>query len=136
MHKFNELFDLSNFLKDSKYFCNDNKKVPWKLKDEYGGTAICGFIGPKPKMYSIRDVNNCKKKVLKGHNSNIRHDEFKDTLINKKIIRHNMSGIKPINHRMYTYESNKISLSVFDDKRHIKDDGINTLAYGHKHIPK
>ena len=28
MHKFNELFDLSNFLKDSKYFCNDNKKVP------------------------------------------------------------------------------------------------------------
>ena len=25
MHKFHELFDLSNFPKDSKYFCNDNK---------------------------------------------------------------------------------------------------------------
>ena len=72
----------------------------------------------------------------KGHNSKIGHDEINDTLINKKIIRHNMSGIKPINHRMYTYVSNKICLSVFDDKRYIKDDGINTLAYGHKDIPK
>ena len=30
-----ELFDLSNFPKDSKYFCNYNKKVPGKMKDEY-----------------------------------------------------------------------------------------------------
>ena len=106
------------------------------MKDEYGGTAIYEFIGPKPKMYSIRDINNYEKSVYKGHNSNIGHDEFKDTLINKKVIEHIIKGIKPFNHRMYTYESNKISLSVFDDKRHIKDDGINTLAYGHKHIPK
>ena len=131
-----ELFDLSNFPKDSKYFCNDNKKVPGKTKDEYGGTAIYGFMGPKPKMYSIRDVNNCEKNVHKGHNSNIAHQEFKDTLSNKKVIRHNLKGIKSFNHRMYTYESNKISLSAFDDKRYILDDGIHTLAYGHKDIPK
>ena len=37
---------------------------------------------------------------------------------------------------MYTCESNKISLSPYDDKRHILDDGINTLPYGHKNIPK
>ena len=74
-----------------------------------------------------------EKSVDKGHNSNIGHDEFK---INKKVIRHNMKGIKPFNHRMYTYESNKISLSVFDDKRYIFKDGINTLSYGHKDIPK
>ena len=42
-----ELFDLSNFPTDSKYFCNDNKKVPGKMKDDYGGTAILEFIGPK-----------------------------------------------------------------------------------------
>ena len=48
VHKFNELFDLSNFPKDSKCFRNDNKKVPGKMKDEYGGTIICEFIGPKP----------------------------------------------------------------------------------------
>ena len=53
MHKFNELFDLSNFPKDSKYFLSDNKKdkkVPGKMKDEYWGIVICKFIGPKPKM--------------------------------------------------------------------------------------
>ena len=47
-----------------------------------------------------------------------------------------MKGIKPFNHRMYTYESNKIFLSAFDDKRYILDDGINTLPYDHKDIPK
>ena len=35
-----EYFDLSNFSKDSKYYCVDNKKVPGKMKDEYGGTLI------------------------------------------------------------------------------------------------
>ena len=47
-----------------------------------------------------------------------------------------MKIIKPFNHRMYTYEINKVSLSAFDDKRYILADGINTLAYGHKDIPK
>ena len=106
------------------------------MKDEYGGTIIREFIGPKPKMYSIRNINNCEKSVHKGHNSNIGHDEFKDTLMNKKVIRHIMKGIKPFNHRMYTNESNKISLSAFDNKRYILEDRINTLPYGHKDIPK
>ena len=87
-------------------------------------------------MYSILDVNKYEKSVCKGHSSNIGHGEFKDTLINKKVIRHNMSGIKSFNHKMFTYESNKISLSTFDDKRYILDNGISTLAYGHKDIPK
>ena len=47
-----------------------------------------------------------------------------------------MKGIKSSNHKTYTQEINKTSLSCFDDKRYIKDDGINTLAYGHKDIPK
>ena len=38
------------------------------------------------------------------------------------------------NHKIYTQESNKISLSCFDDKRYTKDDGINTSAHGHKDI--
>ena len=46
-----------------------------------------------------------------------------------------MIGIKSKNH-ITTYEKNKISLSAFDDKRYILHDGINTLPYGHKDIPK
>ena len=30
MYKHKEVFDLSNQRKDSKYYCNDNKKVPEK----------------------------------------------------------------------------------------------------------
>ena len=133
MHEFKELFDLSNFPKNSKYFCNDNKKVPGKMKDEYGGILICGL---KSKMYSLLDVNNYEKSTYKGHNSNIKNSEFKDTLFNKKVIRHNMSAIKSINHILVTYKSNKRSLSAFDDKRYIIADGINSLSYGHKDIPK
>ena len=131
-----EFFDLSNFLKDSKYFCDDNKKVPGKMKDEYGGITIWIFVGTKSKMYSILDVNSCEKSIYKGHNFSIRNDEFMDVLFNKKVIRHIMKGIKSFGHRMYTYESNKTSLFAFDDTRHILDDGIHTLSYSNKDIPK
>ena len=35
-------------------------------------------------------------------------------------------------HKIGTYKIDKISLSCFDDKRFISDDGIHTLAYFHK----
>ena len=79
MLKHKELFDLSNFSKDSKNFCNDNKKVPGKMKDEYRRTALYEFVVTKSKMYSIRNMKNCEKSVYKGHSSNIEHDEFMDT---------------------------------------------------------
>ena len=34
-------------------------------------------------------------------------------------------------HKMETHEINKMSLSVFDDKRFVLNDGIHTLAYFH-----
>ena len=37
---------------------------------------------------------------------------------------------------MGTCEINKISLSVFDDKRFVLDDGIHTLAYFDKNLKK
>ena len=132
--KYKELFDLSNFPKDSEYFCNDNKKVPGKMKDEYGRTSIYEFIGLKSKMYSIRDITKKEKRTYKGHNSDIKYDDFKDTHSNKKVVRHKMRGTKSKNHNITTYE-NKISLSAFDNKRHILSDGINTLPHGHKDIP-
>ena len=136
MHQCKDLHDLRNFHKNSKYFCNDNKKVPRRMKDEYGGSTIDEFIGIRSKMYSILNIYKKEKSVHKGHNADIRYDQFKDTLINKKVNRHNMSRIKPVNRILVTYESNEISLSAFDDKRYLLDDGINTLPYGHKDIIK
>ena len=50
----------------------------------------------------------------------------------KKNIRHKMKRIQAKKHKIGTYEINKISLSCFDDKRQVLDDGIYTLAHYHK----
>ena len=55
-------------------------------------------------------------------------NEFKDTLLNKKVLKHKMRGIQGKKHKMGTYEINKISLSCFDDKIFVLNDGIHTLA--------
>ena len=99
MNKHKEFFDLSNQPKDSKYYCNDNKKVPGKMKDEYGGTPIYGFIGLKSKMYSICSKNN-EKSIHKGHNSYISNNEYHDVLQSKKTFRHKMSGINIFQHKV------------------------------------
>ena len=54
----------------------------------------------------------------------------------KNVIRHEMKVIKLYKHKMYTSSINKTSLSAFDDKRYILDDGIHISSYGHKDIPK
>ena len=54
----------------------------------------------------------------------------------KKVLRNKMRGMKSKNLNLISYESNKTSTSYFDDKRYILNDGINTLPYGHKDIPK
>ena len=38
--------------------------------------------------------------------------------------------------RFYTEEVNKIALCPSDDKRHILEDGVHTLALGHYRIYK
>ena len=42
-----DLFDFSNYLKDSKLFNETNKNVIGKMKDEFGGFIITGFVGLK-----------------------------------------------------------------------------------------
>ena len=50
----------------------------------------------------------------------------------KKVIRHKMKRIQSKKHKLGTYEIDKISLSCFDNKRYVLDDGIYTLSYFRK----
>ena len=125
MYKYKELFDLSNFLVSSKYYCSDNKKVLGKMKDEYGGKSILKFVGLKSKTYSVLDESNNEKITSRGHNGFIGFQEFYNTLFKKKILRHTMKRIGSKNHNLGTYETNKRSLSCFDDKRYILENGIH-----------
>ena len=71
----------------------------------------------------------------KGINKKLRHQEYLDVLFNEKVVRrHGMKRIQSKLREIGTYDVFKISLSCFDDKRYVLDDGINTLAYFHKDI--
>ena len=43
-----------------------------------------------------------------------------------------MKRLQSKKHKLGTYKIHKISLSCFDDKRDVLDDGIRTLAYFYK----
>ena len=47
-----------------------------------------------------------------------------------------MKRIQSKKHKLGIYEIDKISLSCFDDKRYVSDDGIHTLSYFYKNNVK
>ena len=68
-----------------------------------------------------------KKAVI----TTIIHNEYKDVLLNNKYIGHSMNRIQGKDHRIGTYEINKISLPYFGDKIYIKNNGYDGLALGY-----
>ena len=132
-------FDNSDYPVSSPYFNNTNKKVIGKFKDEAAGILITEFVGLRSKMYSyIKENNQCgktakgiKKNIIK---KNITHENYKQTLFENKQICHKMKTIRSQNHELGSYEINKVSLSCFDDKRYIHDNGKTSYAYGHYKI--
>ena len=100
----------------------------WKITDE--------FVGLKLKMHSMNNIDGKESNTAKVVNIATEFNEFKDTLLNKKIIRHKMKKIQSKKHKKGTYESSKISLSCFDDKIFVLNDGIHTLPYFHKDLRK
>ena len=83
-------------------------------------------------MHSMKKINGKESNTAKGVGIATEFDKFKGVLFNEKIIRHKMKRIQSKKHKLGTYEIDKISLSCFEDKRYMLDDGIRTLAYFHK----
>ena len=98
-----------------------NKKIIGKFKDEACGIPITEFIGLKSKMCSYvkndekggKTAKGIKKNVIKN---NIKHEDYKNTLINNKKMHHKIITIRSQRHQLGSYEINKVSLSCFDDK--------------------
>ena len=128
-----ELFDFSGYSKDSIYFDDSNKKKLGKMKDEFNGNKINEFVGLKSKMYSLIS-NDWEMNKAKGVNLMLKHRQYVNVLINKKVLRHKIKRIFSEKHNIGSYVLNKVRLSCYDDKRYILDDGINSLAYGHEDV--
>ena len=133
------LFDTSNY--EGEYEVPSlpivNKKVPGKFKDEAGGRQILEFVGLRAKLYSFRidDKGFCEKKC-KGVkravvNKEIKFEDYKRCLLERKEIYRSMNVIRSHRHEIYSERVNKIALSSEDDKRIILADGIHTLSHGH-----
>ena len=114
-----EMFDFSNYSIKSKCYDNWSKLVVGKIKDETADVAIKEFVRLKPKMLPYLLDHNSEHKEANSINKNvvatISHNEYKDALLNKKCLRHWMNMIQSKDHRIGTYEINKISFSCFDD---------------------
>ena len=112
------------------------KKILGKMKDECAGTPVAECVFLRPKMYSIlkadetsiKKANGVKKSVGKKQ---IMHEQYKETLFGTEQLWHGMNILRSEGHEIYGMYVNKISLSPFDSKRWIADDGINTNAYGY-----
>ena len=127
-----EMFYFNNYLTSKpKHHDNSNKLVIGKMKDKTGCVAIEQFAVLKPKMCSFLIDNNEHKKakrVNKNVVATVGYKEYKYVLLNKKYIRHSMNIIQCKDRRMGTYEINKISMSCFDNKIYIRNNGYAGLV--------
>ena len=78
-----------------------------------------------------KTAKGIKKNVIKN---DLKHEDYKNVLLNKKQLHHKMKTISSQKHQLGSYKINKISLSCFDDKRYIHNNGIISYAYGHYKI--
>ena len=79
-------------------------------------------------MYSLLVDDNIEHKkakcVNRNHVAKKSHSEYKDVLLSNKCLRHSMNRVQSKDHRIGTYEINEVSLSFFDDKIYIQNDGL------------
>ena len=126
-------FDNSDYPENSPYY-KTNKKVTGNFKNEASSTPKAEFVGLKPRMYSYikndekggKTAKGIKKNIIKNY---IKHEDYKNVLLNNKQLHHKMKTIRSQKHQLGSYETNKISLSCFDDKRYIHNNGITSYAY-------
>ena len=78
-----------------------------------------------------KTAKGIKKNVIKN---DLKHEDCKNVLLTNKQLHHKMKPIRSQKHQLGSYEINKVSLSCFDDKCYIHNNGITSYTYGHYKI--
>ncbi|GBM54161.1 hypothetical protein AVEN_195153-1 [Araneus ventricosus] len=131
-----DYFDTSDYPENNRYgMPRVNKKVLGKMKDENAGKILEEFVGLRSKMYAcktekelIKKSKGVKKCVVKNR---ISFEDYKSCLFSQEVQYRTMHLIRSTKHEIHSIQVNKIALSGKDDKRHILEDGVHTLALGH-----
>lgn len=133
-------FDTSDYASDNAYGIPlVNKKVPGLMKDENNGRPMSEFVGLRAKMYSTRVMGHDALKKAKGVKryvlkKSITFDDYLRCINDNCILSREQNSIRSKMHQVYSIKQTKISLSPYDDKRLILEDGIHTLPWGHYSI--
>ena len=130
-------FDTSNYEVNRPLPTGKNKKVIGLMKDELGGKIIAEFVTLRPKTYSYltddgkedKKAKGTKKCVIKGM---IKFDDYKNCLLNDKVILKSQQRFMSKKTDVYTENINKIALNNGDDKRIVLSDKITSYRYGYK----
>ena len=121
-----------------------NKKAIGLMKDELGGRIMTEFVELRPKTYAcqiddynddddddddnkLKEAKGTKKCVIKRE---LKFNNYKDCLLNNKVVLKSQQRFKSAKHDIYTENVNKITLSPNDNKRLSTFDKITTYPYG------
>ena len=105
------------------------------MKDELGGNIITELVALRAKTYSYlidyckedKKVKGTKKCVIKRR---LKSNDYKDCLLNNKIVLKSQRRFKCERHDVYTEEFTKIALSSNNDKILQTFDRITIYPYG------
>ena len=138
MATFKHLLDLSDYPEEHFLHDKTNKKVPLTMTDELQGKVLSEVVCLQSKLYSIQfegGVKQSAKGVPKSVKKTLNHELFKECLLNRgKVKRFFMTQLRYKNHQIVVSRVHKVTLSSYDDKRYLLNDGIHSLAYGHYKI--
>ena len=150
-----EHYDFSAYNKSDYIYSQQlpgNTKKLGAFKDEQAKDPIIEFCGRAPKEYSYITASGAS--VLKGkgvpsqilkkkcsHERAVKmiNDSIdKEAQEDKRNFDHKVDyqSFRTFHHTIYTEQTSKTGMTILDNKRFVLNDGISTLAWGHKDIPQ
>lgn len=139
LKKLTPIMDFSNYSPDHPLFNGTHRKmIPGFFKDETPNCDIVECIALRSKCYITRTKKNllsarCKgiaKRVVKKFTI----ENYRACLLQMSKQYASMRRIRSKNHILTTIEVRKISLSSYDQKRHIFSCGIHSAPFGSIYI--
>ena len=105
------------------------------MKDKLGGTFMTKLSTPRAKTYSYSMDGDSEAKKAKGRKKCAikrmpKFNDYKNCVLNKKVVLKSQQRLKIESHNVYTEEINKIALISNDGKRLQTYDRITTYPYG------
>ena len=129
-------YDTSDF--DINHICysEKNKKALGLFKDEFPRHVISEYVGLSSKIYSLSLNDNTTKRKCKGVKRSyvkekLKHEVYKQVLLNETIVNSEFHAIRSFNHTLKTVKINKVALTPLDEKFFIRRGEFINIPFGH-----